>query len=49
MISTLELGKKSDLVVLDGNIYLSDPYAINSIEVNLTVSNGRLAYDKNGQ
>ena len=47
MIGTLEPGKKSDLVVLDVNPYLSDPHAIHSIEVDLTVSNGQLACDKN--
>jgi len=45
----LEPGKKADLVVLDRDPYLSDPYAIHSIEVDLTVSNGRLVYEQNEQ
>ena len=47
MIGTLEPGKKADLVVLDRDPYLSDSYAIHKIEVDLTVSNGRLVYEKN--
>ena len=49
MIGTVELRKKSGLVVIDGNLHLSDPCAMHSVEINLTVSNGRLAYDKNDQ
>ena len=49
MIGTLALGKKSGFVVIDGNPHLSDPYAMHRIEINLTVSNGPLAYDKNDQ
>ena len=46
IIGTLEPGKKADLVVLDRDPYLSDPYAIHSIEVDLIVYNGRLVYEK---
>ena len=49
IIGTLEPGKKADLVVLDRDPYLSDSYAIHRIEVELTVSNGRLVYEKNKQ
>lgn len=49
IIGTLEAGNKADLVVLDRDPYLSDPCAIHSIEVDLTVSSGRLVYEKNKQ
>ena len=48
-IGTLEPGKKPNLGVLDRDPYLSDTYATHSIEVDLTMSNGRLVYHKNKQ
>ena len=42
IIGTLELGEKADLVVLDRDPYLSDPYNLHTIKVYLTVSNGRV-------
>ena len=46
IISTLEPREKADLVVLDRNPYLSDPYNLHTIKVHLTVSNGRVVYDR---
>jgi predicted amidohydrolase YtcJ len=47
IIGTLEPGKKADLVVLDRDPYTSDPHTIHAIEVDLTISNGRLVFSKN--
>ena len=43
---TLEPGKKADLVVLDKDPYLTDPYQIHDIGLDVTMSNGRLVYLK---
>ena len=46
IIGTLERGKKADLVVLDKDPYLTDPYQIHDIGIDVTMSNGRLVYLK---
>jgi predicted amidohydrolase YtcJ len=46
IIGTLEPGKKADLVVLDKDPYLTDPYQIHDIGLDVTMSNGRLVYLK---
>jgi predicted amidohydrolase YtcJ len=46
IIGTLEPGKKADLVVLDKDPYLADPYHIHDIGIDVTMSNGRLVYLK---
>ena len=46
IIHALEPRAKADLVVLDRDSYSSDPFAIQTIEVDLTVWSGRLVYTK---
>ena len=46
IIGTLEPGEKADVVMLDRDPYLSDPYTPHTIKVYLTVSNGRVVYDR---
>lgn len=41
---TLEIGKRADLVVLDKDIYSSNPHDIKNIKVNLTIVNGKEVY-----
>ena len=43
-IGTLEAGKKADLVVLESDPYTVDPYSIHAIDVDLTISNGRIVF-----
>jgi predicted amidohydrolase YtcJ len=43
-IGTLEVGKFADIVVLDRDPYTADPYAIHTIKVDYTFSDGRLVY-----
>ena len=43
-IGTLEVGKLADIVVLDRDPYTADPYAIHTIQVDYTFSDGRLVY-----
>ena len=45
-IGTLEAGKKADLVVLESDPYTSDPYNIHAIKVDLTISNGRIVFER---
>ena len=45
-IGSLEAGKKADLVVLESDPYTSDPYSIHTIAVDLTVSNGRIVFER---
>ena len=44
IIGTLEPGERADLVVLDRDPYLRDPYNLHTIKVYLTVFNGRVVY-----
>jgi predicted amidohydrolase YtcJ len=43
-IGSLEVGKKADLVVLDDNLFETDPYAIHDIEVVMTLLDGEVVY-----
>ena len=45
-IGSLEAGKKADLVVLESDPYTADPYSIHAIEVDLTISNGRVVFER---
>ena len=45
-IGTLEVGKLADIVVLDRDPYTSDPYAIHTIQVDYTFSDGRLVHSR---
>ncbi|MDG2461028.1 MAG: amidohydrolase [Luminiphilus sp.] len=45
-IGTLEVGKLADIVVLDRDPYLSDPYALHRVLVDHTFSNGRLVFSR---
>ncbi|MBR9796637.1 MAG: amidohydrolase family protein, partial [Gammaproteobacteria bacterium] len=47
-IGTLEVGKLADIVVLDRDPYVSDPYAIHTIKVDYTFSDGRLVFTRSG-
>ena len=46
IIRAFEPRAKADLVVLDRDLYSSDPFAIQTIEVDLTVWSRRLVYKK---
>jgi hypothetical protein len=43
---TLEIGKRADLVVLDKDIYLTNPADIKNIKVELTIVNGKEVYNR---
>ena len=43
-IGSLEVGKKADLVVLESDPYTVDPYSIHAIDVDFTISNGRVVF-----
>ena len=45
-IGTLEVGKLADIVVLDRDPYVSDPYSIHTIKVDYTFSDGRLVFTR---
>ena len=45
-IGSLEAGKKADLVVLESDPYTEDPYSIHAISVDLTISNGRIVFER---
>ena len=45
-IGSLEVGKKADLVVLDQNIFDVDPYTIHRTEVDLTMMDGDVVYER---
>jgi predicted amidohydrolase YtcJ len=44
-IGTLEVGKKADLVVLDGNLFEIDTYDIHNTQVIMTVMDGDIVYE----
>lgn len=43
-IGSLEVGKKADLVVLDGNLFETDAYAIHKTTVLMTMMDGNVVY-----
>lgn len=43
-IGSLEVGKRADLVVLDRNLFETDPYEIHETDVTLTVLDGEVVY-----
>ena len=45
-IGSLEVGKKADLVVLDRNLFETDPYEIHKTEVVMTLMDGNVVYQK---
>ena len=44
-IGSLEVGKKADLVVLDRNLFESDPYDIHRTAVVMTLMDGEIVYE----
>jgi hypothetical protein len=44
-IGSLVVGKRADLIVLAQNLFEVDPHAIGSIDVVLTMMNGRITHD----
>ena len=44
-IGSLVAGKRADLIVLDQDLFEMEPHAIGSIDVLLTVMNGRITHD----
>jgi hypothetical protein len=44
-IGSLEVGKKADLVVLDRNLFETDPYEIHQTKVVMTVMDGEVVYE----
>jgi len=46
-IGSLEVGKQADLVVLSKNIFAMDTYDIHSVEVSLTMVNGKVVHQQN--
>jgi predicted amidohydrolase YtcJ len=45
-IGSLEVGKKADLVVLDRNLFETDPYEIHITEVVVTLMDGNIVYQQ---
>jgi predicted amidohydrolase YtcJ len=45
-IGSLEAGKKADLVVLDRNLFETDPYEIHQTRVLMTVLDGEVVYQQ---
>jgi len=44
-IGSLEVGKKADLVVLDRNLFETDPYEIHQIAVVMTIMDGEVVFE----
>ena len=44
-IGSLEVGKKADVVVLDGNLFEKDAYEIHNTQVIMTVMDGAIVYE----
>ena len=45
-IGSLEVGKKADLVVLNRNLFETDPYEIHKVEAMITLMNGRVVFQR---
>ena len=45
-VTTLEVGKIADIVVLERDPYTSDPHSIHTIKVDYTFSDGRLVFSR---
>lgn len=43
---TIEIGKYADLAVLDQNLYEISPDAIKDVQVEMTILNGKVVYEK---
>ncbi|NIB38282.1 amidohydrolase [Pseudomaricurvus alkylphenolicus] len=43
-IGSLEVGKKADFVVLDKNLFETDPYTFSDVKVTMTVMDGNVVY-----
>jgi len=45
-IGSLEIGKKADLVVLDRNLFETDPYEIHKVEALMTLMDGKVVFQR---
>ncbi len=45
-LGTLEVGKYADIVVLDRNIFAEEPLKLKDVSANMTISAGKVVYEK---
>jgi predicted amidohydrolase YtcJ len=45
-VGSIEVGKKADLIILEKNLFEADTYEINNIEIDLTMMNGNVVFEK---